>query len=118
MYQQKIEQQAAERNVDLPSKGNNHNSDNLLFEIAKVYVQLQALHQRGVHLWPEDDDALCLCMERLQDAVLTMDINSPEECLALQSIFQNEFDLEKGEGPYQVMKLKVFHYSRQLVQEQ
>jgi len=93
-------------------------NDDLLIHIAKVYLQLEALHVKGRHLWPEDEDALMLCMDRLQNAALTIEIKTPEDCLALGTIFTAKQDLDPDDlGPFQQVECKVFEFARKLVQE-
>ncbi|GJM00244.1 MAG: hypothetical protein DHS20C07_19230 [Methyloligella sp.] len=71
---------------------------NLLSEIAKVYTSLEKLHSLGAHLWPEDEDALLLCMDRLFIAALKVEIKTPEDCLAMTAISSPLID-EKSEEP-------------------
>lgn len=68
--------------IDLEDKTEKHN-DNLLTEIAKVNRDLEILHEKGRHLWPEDDDALCKCHIRMHKASLDIEIKTPEDALAL-----------------------------------
>ncbi len=68
--------------IDLEDKTEKHN-DNLLTEIAKVNRDLVNLHEKGLHLWQEDDDALCQCHQRMHKAAVDIEIKTPEDALAL-----------------------------------
>lgn len=68
--------------IDLEDKTEKHN-DNLLTKIAKVSRDLENLHSKGLHLWPEDNDALCQCHIRMHKASLDIEIKTPEDALAL-----------------------------------
>ncbi len=94
-------------------------NDDLLISIAKVYMQLESLHTKGRHLWPEDEDALILYMDRLQNAALTIEIKTPEDCLALGAMFTAKQDLDPdSKGPFQQVECKMFEFSRQMIKEQ
>lgn len=87
-------------------------NENLLQDIAKVYVQLEALQQKGAHLWPEEEDALLLCLDRLIVAALTIEIKTPEDALAMTVIAGREPD---GEGLYDQADQKVTCFAKQYI---
>lgn len=87
---------------------------NLLTEIAKVYTSLEKLHSLGAHLWPEDEDALLLCMDRLFVAALEVEVKTPEDCVAMTVIASPLID-EKSEEPglYEQAHCKISDYALQ-----
>ena len=99
--------------TDLEHKTHQGNTpDDLLPTIASVYVALQDLHQAGRHLWPEDEDPLILCLDRLFDAALTLEIKTPEQALALMAIAKPKYELNAhSDGPYDQAEYKVVSYA-------
>lgn len=86
--------------------------ENLIPEIASVYRALAELHEKGRHLWTEDENALLLCLDRLVDAVVTLECRTAEDCLALFTIFKPFEDLDPDGGPFDVLKCRVFDFAQ------
>lgn len=119
MATEAIKYQNQERNVELPSKGNNHSSDELLIEIAKVFILLADLHSKGIHHWPEDENPLQLCMDCLQETANKIEPQSMAACMALAVTSAPEWqDNLQSTGIQDRMEGKAIATATQLILEQ
>jgi hypothetical protein len=64
----------------------------LLVEIAKARAALLKVYSEAPHFWPEDDNPIIECIDSLADAATKVKPETPEDCLAVFSITQTEYN--------------------------
>lgn len=94
-------------------------NDDLLIQIAKVYILLQDIHQKGIDHWPEDENPIQLCLDHLQEAAEAIEAKSVEDCMAQAVIAHTDWqNLIHSTGLLDRMEGKAIASARQLILEQ